>query len=86
MDMMCVDLGLENRYDDRRKKARAPPPNKKKKTKVVTEDDYGDDDSAYHFIAYVPIDGDVWNLDGLDRQPEKLGSWFENLTSSHDTD
>ena len=77
MDMMCIDLGLENRFDDRKRTAsKKPKQPENKKKKVTTEDDYEDDDSAYHFIAYVPVDGEVWNLDGLDRQPQKLGSSF----------
>lgn len=76
MDIMCIDLGLENRFDDRRKAAPKKPVNetpKKNTKKVITDDDYVDEDSAFHFNAYVPVDGDVWKLDGLDRQPEKLG-------------
>ncbi|KAK6514170.1 hypothetical protein TWF506_008581 [Arthrobotrys conoides] len=30
-------------------------------------------ESAYHFIAYVPSGGSVWELDGLKRQPVKIG-------------
>lgn len=29
-------------------------------------------EAAFHFIAFVPIDGKVWKLDGLERQPQKL--------------
>jgi ubiquitin carboxyl-terminal hydrolase L5 len=34
-----------------------------------------DDDAvaAYHFIAFVPVDGVVWQFDGLERQPQKVG-------------
>lgn len=28
---------------------------------------------GFHFVAFVPIDGSVWKLDGLDRQPMNLG-------------
>lgn len=31
-------------------------------------------EAAFHFIAFVPIDGTVWKLDGLERQPQKMGS------------
>ena len=32
-----------------------------------------DDESAgFHFIAFVPIDGQIWKLDGLERQPQKV--------------
>lgn len=34
-----------------------------------------DDQSAgFHFIAFVPIDGQIWKLDGLERQPQKVCS------------
>lgn len=32
--------------------------------------------AGFHFIAFVPIDGKVWKLDGLERQPQKLGDSF----------
>jgi hypothetical protein len=33
------------------------------------------DDSVevYHYIAYVPVDGEVWQLDGLYPQPVSVG-------------
>lgn len=30
-------------------------------------------DSSFHFIAFVPVMGQVWKFDGLDRQPQVLG-------------
>jgi ubiquitin carboxyl-terminal hydrolase L5 len=27
---------------------------------------------SFHFIAFVPIEGQIWKLDGLERQPQKL--------------
>lgn len=34
-----------------------------------------DEESAgFHFIAFVPIDGQIWKLDGLERQPQKVCS------------
>ncbi|KAL9123216.1 MAG: hypothetical protein Q9187_000233 [Circinaria calcarea] len=30
-------------------------------------------DTSFHFIAFVPIDGKVWKLDGLERQPQSIG-------------
>jgi len=32
-----------------------------------------EDDEAFHFIAYIPISDSLWELDGLKRQPVKLG-------------
>ena len=30
-------------------------------------------DTAFHFIAFMPAMGQVWKLDGLERQPQSLG-------------
>jgi len=32
-----------------------------------------DDEEQFHFIAYVPVNDVLWELDGLRRQPVKLG-------------
>ncbi|KND02939.1 uncharacterized protein SPPG_02018 [Spizellomyces punctatus DAOM BR117] len=32
-----------------------------------------DEDAPFHFISYVPVNGIVWELDGLKRAPKKLG-------------
>lgn len=93
MDMLNTDLGLQNQYDDRNKPKKNASPAKpkptpkgkgkgkdtKKKSSVVTDEDYEDNSNGYHFSAYVPVDGEVWKLDGLDRQPRKVGSVPEGL-------
>lgn len=33
----------------------------------------GDEAPCFHFIAFVPVEGKVWKLDGLERQPQNLG-------------
>ena len=30
-------------------------------------------EEAFHFIAYVPVNGVLWELDGLRRQPVRIG-------------
>ncbi|TDZ15211.1 Ubiquitin carboxyl-terminal hydrolase isozyme L5 [Colletotrichum sidae] len=68
MDHLNVDLYLEGEATDAKKnKRRAPPKNtKKKKPKIDAE-------SGFHFIAYVPANGSVWELDGLKGRPICLG-------------
>ncbi|KAF3084234.1 hypothetical protein TWF569_001206 [Orbilia oligospora] len=44
-----------------------------KNTKGLANDNGPNAESAYHFIAYVPSGGSVWELDGLKRQPVEIG-------------
>lgn len=75
MDMLNADLALENEYDDRKKPKRKLQDTKTRGNKTSQQVDE-DADGAFHFIAYVPIYGEVWKLDGLDRQPQNLGKLF----------
>ncbi len=59
MDMLHADLALSNEANAKRSKQKA------------SVDD--EDEAGYHFIAFVPIQGCVWKLDGLERQPTSLG-------------
>ncbi|KAL5446777.1 hypothetical protein PMIN06_007657 [Paraphaeosphaeria minitans] len=33
--------------------------------------------NAHHYIAFVPIEGEVWKLDGMDKQPTLMGEYDE---------
>lgn len=66
---MNIDLQMQN-----------DATNRSKTSKHSSKDKNAD--AAFHFIAFVPIAGEVWKLDGLDRQPQKLemigdGDWLE---------
>ncbi|KAK4542388.1 hypothetical protein LTR36_006845 [Oleoguttula mirabilis] len=37
-----------------------------------------DAEEGFHFVAYIPIKGHVWKLDGLDRFPQDMGSFSEH--------
>ncbi|KAG6017782.1 hypothetical protein E4U54_003387 [Claviceps lovelessii] len=87
MDHLNADLCLENDYNDDRSKAKkrkaaskSRPRNKKRRASL----EYG-----YHFIAYVPFDGHVWELDGLRSKPHEIGTENDSRSkgmSEHGTD
>jgi ubiquitin carboxyl-terminal hydrolase L5 len=61
LDMLNCDLHMKNTAKARKKG---------KGGKATTSDS----EAGFHFIAYVPIDGNIWKFDGLERQPQKLGA------------
>jgi ubiquitin carboxyl-terminal hydrolase L5 len=68
MDILNADLSLLNEVEKSRQAKKKP---KKKGTKGKPKKD--EEEPGFHFIAYVPINGVVWRLDGLQRQPVNLG-------------
>jgi ubiquitin carboxyl-terminal hydrolase L5 len=73
MDILNADLALSNEankwarsrnFKKRKSSTRKNQANTKKKD---------EEEPGFHFIAYVPIDGIVWRLDGMQRQPLNLG-------------
>ena len=73
MDILNSDLFLSN---DVTSKGKLPG----KTGKNVEQEEAG-----FHFISLVPIDGKLWKLDGLERQPMNLGevnSSFQNHSSN----
>ncbi|KAJ3481264.1 hypothetical protein NLG97_g7868 [Lecanicillium saksenae] len=76
MDCLNADLFLENEASDSKSQKHTPATrvmSRKKKPKKRSGNDYG-----YHFIAYVPSGGFVWELDGLCGKPRKLGSFEDD--------
>jgi ubiquitin carboxyl-terminal hydrolase L5 len=69
MDILNSDLGLQNEFE-KWEKANKNPKRKKSTSKRKRKDQ---EEPGFHFIAYVPIHGTVWRLDGLQRQPINLG-------------
>lgn len=68
------DISMEQKYEQSQKKS------KKKSTKGG--DCAGAEASdVYHFIAYVPYEGNVYELDGLKRSPSVVGNI--TLKTSH---
>lgn len=66
MDVLNADLALSNEVSAWKKRRKT----KRRGGKSMSS---SDEDSSFHFIAFVPIDGVVWRLDGLRRQPVSLG-------------
>ncbi|MCJ1477144.1 hypothetical protein MMC13_005815 [Lambiella insularis] len=62
IDMLNIDLQMQYDYGAAKK------PLKKKGGKAVN------DATAFHFIAFIPVDGTLWKLDGLEKQPHSLGT------------
>lgn len=61
MDMLNGDLQLKNEATAKNQRSRL----------TAHHDD--ESEAGFHFIAFVPVDGNVWKLDGLERQPQCLG-------------
>ncbi|CAG8454590.1 5925_t:CDS:10 [Diversispora eburnea] len=56
------------------------PVRKKKKSEIVEELS----NEVYHYIAYVPVDGQVWQLDGLFPHPVNIGG-YDDLKHWYDS-
>ena len=60
MDMLNADLLLHNECTF----------SKKGKRRQAQDDE---SEAGFHFIAFMPIESQLWKLDGLERQPMCLG-------------
>lgn len=60
MDILNADLQLKSESTS--------------KKRYYKGQDTGDSDATFHFIAFMPAMGQVWKFDGLERQPQSLGS------------
>ncbi|KAJ5377872.1 uncharacterized protein N7496_005281 [Penicillium cataractarum] len=63
MDILNSDLQLQVESKTRKKSSQGQ------------DDD--DSDSSFHFIAFMPVMGQVWKFDGLERQPQSIGQCSE---------
>ncbi|KAH9997452.1 cysteine proteinase [Xylariaceae sp. FL0662B] len=74
-DLVAEDLLLDNKYEIAGKKLKA-----KKSSRSSTTRKKAQVDTNYHYIAYVPAGGRVWELDGFEAKPLCLGpisdSWL----------
>ncbi|KAG0647183.1 Ubiquitin carboxyl-terminal hydrolase isozyme L5 [Hyphodiscus hymeniophilus] len=82
VDMLNADLVLSNDYDtwvkvNNTRKKKGPARQARSKT-TKRKKNNEDEEPGFHFIAYVPINGNVWRLDGMQRQPVNLGEASKN--------
>ncbi|EXJ95684.1 hypothetical protein A1O1_00807 [Capronia coronata CBS 617.96] len=73
LDKMNVDFRLKHEFIAAEKKKKAAM--SKRPRKRLREDyEYDDDENGFHFVAYVPAQGAIWRMDGMERLPRKIGS------------
>ncbi|KAI0431278.1 ubiquitin carboxyl-terminal hydrolase [Xylaria sp. FL1042] len=78
-DLLSEDLLLDNKFQAA-SKGKKPSPRKKTRSPKSNKPSY--ESGTYHYIAFVPVDGQVWELDGLESMPLCLGpyardAWLE---------
>ena len=73
MDILNADLALSNEVNkwNRAKNSKKRKGGARKSQAKAKKRD--EEEPGFHFIAYVPINGIVWRLDGMQRQPANLG-------------
>ncbi|KAJ2986944.1 hypothetical protein NUW58_g4787 [Xylaria curta] len=74
-DLLSEDLLLQNQFESASRRNRTPA--RKKKLSRPSKRDY--EPGTYHYIAFVPVDGQVWELDGLENMPLCLGPYARDL-------
>lgn len=72
-DLLNEDLLLDNKSTDNSKKRTKTPPKKKARTSKSGRLAFKPE--SFHYIAFVPVDGEVWELDGLESMPLCLGTF-----------
>ncbi|KAL2194540.1 ubiquitin thiolesterase-like protein [Corynascus similis CBS 632.67] len=72
LDHLDAALGLQNEVDNKKKRAKSMSSGQQQKRRKPKKGK-SEDTSAYHFIAFVPIGQQVWQLDGLASAPVCIG-------------
>ena len=63
----------EPRRSGRKTKPRKDP------TKLFSEAEAQPDEEGFHYVAYLPVNGRVWKLDGLDSYPHLVGEFDTSI-------
>jgi ubiquitin carboxyl-terminal hydrolase L5 len=81
IDMLSTDVNLADAYDTaQRRQARKRPGARKPRTKKGNIS--GGENASNHFIAFMPIQGKIWGLDGLENYPLSYGT-LRSAASCH---
>ena len=77
IDLTSEDLLLDNKYEAYEKaKARKNQKRKAAKRTATSSKKKKAQETTFHYIAYVPVGGLVWELDGLETQPRCIGMFY----------
>ncbi|KAI1631131.1 cysteine proteinase [Biscogniauxia mediterranea] len=79
-DLVSEDLLLDNKFEMAEKRRKMSLLKKKMSYRRVTRKK-ADRETSFHYIAYVPVDGQVWELDGFETKPLCLGPHADNTIS-----
>lgn len=71
VELLNAALSLSNRVEASESRRPAKKPNTKASRKKPKKKP--DEDAGYHFIAFIPMNGKVWQLDGLETTPRCIG-------------
>ncbi|KAJ9644839.1 hypothetical protein H2204_001301 [Knufia peltigerae] len=76
IDKMNVDLRLKQDFiaAEKKKKEQSKRPRKRRKQMQ----DFDDEENGFHFVAYVPVEGVVWKMDGMEVFPRQVGPLSES--------
>ncbi|KAF2252537.1 cysteine proteinase [Trematosphaeria pertusa] len=79
MDILENDKHLAHKVNKAKKEGKPAKPGKERRHSADSNatDDSADsfEENAHHYIAFVPIAGSIWKLDGMDAQPTLMGSY-----------
>ncbi|EPE03369.1 ubiquitin carboxyl-terminal hydrolase [Ophiostoma piceae UAMH 11346] len=77
LDMLASDSKLRANWQEKMSDMK-----KARKTVNKNKAKFDEDDAAFHFIAYVPVGDDVWELNGMQEWPLKLRKSEQSKQSS----